>query len=210
MDQSREKAPGPSLSGTWSSIDYYDLHHTDFVSSTVDVDMGCHQARFLALLSSRGPILDLGCGSGRDSLAFLRAGYSITSVDGSQAMVDATTALTGQSARRLRFDQLDFVEEFDGIWACASLLHVPRVDLGDIMTKVLRALRSGGVLYVSFKVGESERFVDGRHFTDFTLASFEAWVAEHKTGTILELWETSDVREGRSDEGWVNAILRKN
>lgn len=192
-----------------TSIAYYDRLGDDFVASTRNLDMGAHHERFLDRVPRDGSILDLGCGSGRDSLAFMLRGYAVTSVDGSQTMVDATSALSGRPALKLRFDELDFDAEFDGVWACASLLHVPRGDLGAIMRKAFTALRVGGVLYTSFKMGEGERFVNGRHFTDFTLASFEDWKAGRGLGTILELWETSDVREGRSDEGWVNAILLK-
>ena len=194
--------------GNNTSISYYDNAADDFVASTKDVDMSAHRARFLARMPLAGSILDLGCGSGRDSLAFLQSGYDVTSVDGSQAMVEATSSLTGQPAKKLRFDELECVDEYDGVWACASLLHVPRNELGGILRKVLRALRPAGVLYVSFKVGDGERVVvDGRHFTDFTQGSFLAWTSGHAFADIVELWETGDVREGRSHEGWVNAIL---
>lgn len=193
----------------YPSISYYDDFAADFVANTLDVDMEEHRARFLARLPSGGAILDLGCGSGRDSLAFLTSGYAVTSVDGSQAMVDATSELTGRSTRKLRFDELDYCGVFDGIWACASLLHVARKELDVTMKRVTRALRPGGVLYVSFKLGDGERFVNGRHFTDFTLTSFRSWLTMSGFATLEELWETRDVREGRSHEGWVNAILTK-
>lgn len=190
-----------------TTLVYYEEFSADFIATTLNVDMKEHHARFLRFVPPRGSILDLGCGSGRDSLSFLQGGYDVTSVDGSQAMVDATSSLTGHPARKLRFDELDYCGVFDGVWACASLLHVPRDELGGVMRKVMRALRSAGIVYVSFKTGDEERFVNGRHFTDFTMESLRAWVALQGFANVEEIWETSDVREGRSHEGWVNAIL---
>lgn len=190
-----------------ATLVYYEEFSADFIATTLNVDMKEHHTRFLRFVPPHGSILDLGCGSGRDSLAFLQGGYDVTSVDGSQAMVDATSALTGHPARKLRFDELDYCGVFDGVWACASLLHVPRDELSEVMRKVMRGLRSAGIVYVSFKTGDEERSVNGRHFTDFTMESLRAWVALQGFANVEEIWETGDVREGRSHEGWVNAIL---
>jgi SAM-dependent methyltransferase len=165
--------------------------------------------KFLAHIPHGGAILDLGCGSGRDSLAFLQAGYSVTSLDGSRTMVDATTALTGQPARRLAFHELDYEQAFDGVWACASLLHVPRAELVGIWEAVLRSVRTGGAVYVSFKSGEGERTEGGRLFTDFTVDSLNEWLDTHSAAKAIEIWETEDARPGPARRRWVNAILRK-
>src|SRR4051794_15911309 len=111
-----------------STIRYYDTHCDEFSTSTRDLDMEHLYSRFLPHVPPAGCILDAGSGSGRDSKAFLERGYSVVSLDASEAMVIATSRLTGQAARLMTFDEMPFVERFDGIWACASVLHVSRVD----------------------------------------------------------------------------------
>jgi SAM-dependent methyltransferase len=148
------------------TIAYYEEHADEFLKSTLDVDMsGLHQP-FFAHIPPQGRILDAGCGSGRDSAAFLKMGYSVVSIDASPTMVEATTKLTGQPARLMRFDELAFESDFDGVWACASLLHVPRVELSVTLSRLERALRPNGVLFVSFKYGDSERMRGERFFND--------------------------------------------
>ncbi len=162
-------------------------------------------APFLREIAAGGRILDAGCGSGRDSLAFLRKGYQVVSIDASAAMVDATTRLTGQEARVLTFDALDFQGEFDGIWACASILHVARPDLGSVLTRLANALKPNGVMYLSFKYGEGERLQEGRYFNDVTEALIGVALAAH---TELDLVQVRTSDDGRGQR-WLNAIVRR-
>jgi SAM-dependent methyltransferase len=126
------------------TLAYYERNAARYVGDTAGVDMAPLYEPFLALMPAGGRILDVGCGSGRDSLAFLARGYEVLAVDGSAAMVRAAAA-AGVSARRLRFQDLAFESEFDGVWACASLLHVPRGEITGVVGRVARALRPGGV-----------------------------------------------------------------
>lgn len=144
----------------------YDAHAAEFCANTAAVDMSELYAPFRNEISAGDRILDAGCGSGRDSWAFLQKGYPVVSIDASPEMVSATTKLTGQSAILMRFDELDFDSEFDGIWACASLLHIARQDLQEILDRLTKALKPGGVLYLSFKHGDAERVENGRFFND--------------------------------------------
>ena len=91
--------------------------------------------------------IDLGCGSGRDSKYFLEKGYAVIPVDGSAEMCIAASEYLHIPVRQMLFSELKFKNEFDGIWACASLLHVPKTQIRDIMAKVERALKPDGVLY---------------------------------------------------------------
>jgi SAM-dependent methyltransferase len=99
-------------------------------------------------------------------LAFLNLGFDVVSIDASAEMVRATKELTGLDAWQLGFQELDFDGGFDGIWACASLLHVTRRELSSVLARLARALKSNGVLDVSFKYGDDERVEDGRLFND--------------------------------------------
>lgn len=137
----------------------------------------------------------------------------------------------------MRFQDLAAVERYDGIWCCASLLHVSEAELPGVMTKLAMALKPGGVGYLSFKYGRGEREKDGRRFTDMDVAGLQKlidWVntlggdilTTNKMGIKREvgsedtavkrfaletetIWQTGDVRAGRGDEVWLNAIIRK-
>lgn len=191
-----------------STIRFYDEHADEYVRATVGVNMESLYEPFLSHVPPCGRILDAGCGSGRDSKAFLDRGYQVVSIDASQRMVDATTNLTGQQGRLLAFQEVGFSEEFDGVWACASLLHVPLAELPGVIGRLASALRPSAVLYASFKVGCGERNQDGRLFTDMEEASFTVLLGGIGGVELLQLWHTDDQRPDR-DEKWLNALLRK-
>ena len=153
-------------------------------------------------------ILDAGCGSGRDSRTFRQRGYRVTSIDASQTMVESARQHAAGPVHQMRFQDLDFEAEFDGIWACASLLHLPRAELPPVLQRLHQATRPGGIVYVSFKHGAGERLSQGRHFSDFTPTQLQNFVDLHSPFEVLQIWETQDVRPGRSQERWVNALLQ--
>jgi SAM-dependent methyltransferase len=190
------------------TISFYDEHGTEFCASTVNVDMSPLYRAFLDHIPAGGRILDAGCGSGRDSLAFLKLGYQVVSIDASTEMASATTRLTGHNALLMRFDEMTFDSEFDGVWACASLLHTSRQGLAPVLTRVARTMKPGGTLYCSFKYGKSERIENGRLFNDQDEASFQAVVSDQLDLELLRLWATDDVRPGRNEQ-WLNALARR-
>jgi SAM-dependent methyltransferase len=180
-----------------------------YVAATVAVDITHLYEPFLAKLPPGGRILDAGCGSGRDTKHFLSAGYSVVAIDGSREMIAAATKLTGQQAQVMTFQELDFDQEFDGIWACASLLHVPRAEMEAVWARFVRALKPGGYWYLSFKYGTAERVKDGRVFSDLDEEGFRVELGKHPEVTLADLWVTDDVRPGRAEEMWLNAIVRR-
>ena len=130
--------------------EYYDHHAKMYCEATCRVDMSGLYNRFLRYLPSNGLILDAGSGSGRDTLAFLKFGYKVEAFDSSPALCNLSTRLTGIQTRYLRFQGFKSSTRYDGIWACASLLHVPQKELQDVVGRLVRAIVPGGVLYVSF------------------------------------------------------------
>lgn len=190
------------------TLKYYQLHADSFFTSTVSVDMSSLYQPFVTALPDGATVLDAGCGSGRDSKAFAGMGYRVEAFDASAQMVALATAFTGLDVQEKRFDQLEAVARYDGIWCCASLLHVSQAELPEVMQRLARALKPGGIWYVSFKYGDGERVQEGRHFTDLNEAALERLVAPLEGIIIVSTWQTADKRPDRH-ETWLNALLRK-
>jgi len=194
---------------TTQTLAYYDQNAAAFASSTANVEFSQMQQRFERLLSPGARILDFGCGSGRDAKHFLDAGFDVTATDGSLELCKLAEQFIGQPVRHELFQDLADVDAYDGIWACSSILHLPKPELADVLAKMLAALRPGGIIYTSFKHGTFEGTRNGRHFTDFTEPTFREFLAGIPGLRIEELWITGDVRPGREDEQWLNLLLRK-
>lgn len=190
-----------------NTIEYYNSHAQEFISATLHADMSDARNRFLACVKYGGRILDAGCGSGRDALAFLLAGYQVDAFDASTELCKRATELLGFEVKCRRFEELTGRPTYDGIWACASLLHVRSSDLPDVVQRLKGLLLPDGVLYASFKEGDSERAKDGRFFRDMTEQSCRA-LFERAGFSVLESYISIDVRESRSSETWVNIICR--
>ena len=188
---------------------YYNDNAKAFFEATVDVDMTPLYQRFLPLLPPNASILDAGCGSGRDSLHFIKQGYSVTAIDASQPLCDMATELLGQNVACMDFDAIDWKCEFDGIWACASLLHVERSKLNATTQAISDALKPSGVLYASFKYGSTERTKDGRTFTDMDEHLIEMLFDNVSGITLEEMWVTED-RRVTNENKWINILARKN
>jgi SAM-dependent methyltransferase len=201
-----ENQPSDPIKAT---LDYYESHAEEFAQRTQNIDMSPLYAKFLPLLPAGGRILDAGCGTGRDSAAFLERGYQVTAFDASNAMVNMATARIGRPVLHLSFQQMQFEREFDGVWACASLLHVPAADMLRVFVALQRALVSGGVLCASFKIGLGEVFREGRLFHDYDEETLAAFVGSQDGWAVIELWRTEDVGQQRPNVQWVNALLRK-
>lgn len=190
------------------TIDYYNTNSNAFYESTVESDMSAQYSMFEKRLYAGARILDCGCGSGRDSKYFLQQGYEVVAIDGSEEMCKLASELTGLEVRNILFQDIDYTNEFDGVWACASLLHVPKTELLDVMKKITKAMKDCGSLYVSFKYGEYEGERNGRFFTDLTDESFNKLISEIPELVIQEKSISTDVRPGR-DGSWLNTILVK-
>ena len=190
------------------TIAYYNEHAEDFAAYTFSVDMESLYQPFLENLSPTARILDLGCGSGRDSLAFKNKGYQVDAMDYSEALVKKATELTGIPVRQQSFYELEDVEIYDGIWACASLLHCERERLPEVIGRMLRSLKPSGVIYMSFKYGDSDREKDGRYFTDLNEQQAESILQQVVPHTLLKLWLTVDQRPDRQEK-WLNLLIQK-
>ena len=155
-------------------------------------------------------ILDAGCGVGRDSKYFLNKGYVVSAFDASQEMVNFAIRETGLDVLQLRFQDMTFKDEFDGIWASASLLHVSYADTKDVYQKIHRALKPGGIFYASYKYGQDCVHARGRDFWNMD----ELTILPYLDGLfdVIDLLKSEDVRSNipaRDGSSWLNFIVRK-
>ncbi|MGK9156305.1 class I SAM-dependent methyltransferase [Acinetobacter radioresistens] len=190
------------------TIDYYNKHAEEFTASTFEVDMESLYQPFLAELPEGARILDVGCGPGRDTLAFKKKGYQVDAIDYSEELVKKATQLTGIPVRLQSFYEIYADQAYDGIWACASLLHCERTRLKEVIGKLLSALKPNGMLYMSFKYGNGDRQKDGRQFTDLDEVQAKALLGQFDRVQQIQQWITIDQRPERQEK-WLNLIWKK-
>lgn len=191
------------------TINYYNTHAKDFYSGTVAADMSHLQDKFLKYIQVGGRILDAGCGSGRDSKVFRRRGYEVEAFDASVELCKLASKNIGQEVHCLCFENMTYKNEFDGIWASASLLHIGKNEMPKVLVKCYNALKQDGILYASFKYGDTETVKAQRFFSNYTEQGLKDLFYDMGSFRILECFITDDVRAERADEKWVNVIVRK-
>ncbi len=189
-----------------STIDYYNQNADAFIAGTLQADVSALYEHFERLLSPGASVLDLGCGSGRDSKHFIDLGYSVTAIDGSKELCQRAERYLGMPVQTMLFQDLDFCSDFDGVWACASLLHVPKCEIQGTIKKVADAVKPGGAFYASFKYGSEERLVNDRLFSDFLETDIPWLTKEAPCLSLHEHWISGDVRDERHSEKWLNII----
>ena len=191
------------------TLQYYENNAESFISGTVNADMREARQRFLQLLPENALILDFGCGSGRDTKAFLEHGYRVDAIDGSAELCRQASDYTGICVRQMLFQELDISNYYDGVWACASILHLSKIEISDVLKRISNALKPGGILYTSFKYGTFEGMRNNRYFTDFTETTLsKLWIGIDSL-QIIDIWTSQDVRPGREEKRWINLLARR-
>ena len=191
-----------------TTLTYYNNNAQTFSDSTLNVDMSALYAEFLPHVKQHGHILDAGCGSARDAMYFKQQGFTVSAFDASPAIAKLASNYLQQPVAVKTFQQLECVNKYDGIWCCASLLHVPKAELPQVFLKLQNALKPNGVLYVSFKYGTQERVHNGREFTDLNEDGLTALINHYTDLKIIKHWQTVDQRPERESEVWLNALIK--
>lgn len=191
------------------TIEYYNINSDLFIDSTKDVEFDKMQNMLIKYLKKGDCILDLGCGSGRDSKAFLEKGFKVVSVDGSKKLCKFAKNYIGRDVINSTFQDFKSNIKFDGVWACASLLHLPYEELKKVMKNISTMIKLEGYFYLSFKYGDFEGERNGRYFTDMTEEKFKELIKDMKEYKLIEKHITEDVRASRENEKWLNIILKK-
>lgn len=190
-------------------MNFYDQHAQQFIDTTINLDMSEFYDKFLTLLPSNSTILDLGCGSGRDLKYFKSQGHHPIGLDPSNKMVEISQKISGCHVEQRKAQDITEKVCYHGIWACASLLHVPYDEMNQVFNQLHHALKINGIIYCSFKYGIQQRKKQNRTFSDYTEETFTNFINSLELFSIQEIWKTSDVRPDRYDEYWLNILLQK-
>ena len=188
-------------------MSYYQEHAKDFIKDTFECDMSKQYRFFEKHLKDKGTILDIGFGSGRDSLYFKSKGYDVYSIDPEEEFVKHAKELGLEHVYKLKAEDIEYRNIFDGIWACASLLHIPSKYLKEVFNRCALALKDNGVMYVSFKYGDFEGIRNGRYYCDLTEETILPYLKESNL-KVIDSFISEDVRPDR-EEKWLNLLLKK-
>lgn len=191
------------------TLNFYNENAKSFIAGTIDIDMSHIHKRFLEYLPEKASILDIGCGSGRDSKVFADLGYDVTAVDGSAELCKHAEQLIGIPVRCLLFENLDYTNQFDGIWASASLLHVEKDKMQAVLRLVADAIKENGILFASYKYGTTQRVDNGRFYSDYTEADIPALFPATAKLSCVDWWITNDAQPDQSAQKWLNVICKR-
>ena len=197
------------MNATEKTLQYYNTHAESFVKETMHVPFSHLQEEFLSKIKSGGRILDLGCGSGRDSKYFLSQGYRVVAVDGSERLCELASQYIGQQVICSTFQDYEPEGIFDGIWACSSLLHLEANDIVKVIRKLSDSLIESGYIYLSFKYGTFCGERNGRFFTDMNENTFLNMSQDFSRLSVERLYITKDSRLNKQENKWLNILLTK-
>ena len=188
-----------------ASILYYESNAEGYIERTFSLDMSSSRASFLELIPPGGYILDVGFGSGRDSLCFKEAGYKVLGIDAVPSFVEHAKKL-GIEAKEESVLDMGYKGVFDGVYASASLLHLKEAELEKALTKIKESLKKGGILYASFKYGDSAGMRDSRYYLDMTPERMEPILRE--AGFKPLSYEMKEDKMGRGNR-WIEFLAEK-
>lgn len=187
---------------------YYESNAERYAAETFSADMSEQYQSFLPLLKKRAKILDVGSGSGRDACYFKKQGYQVTALEPSKNLCREIRKVFPGEIVCSEVQSYQPMERYDGIWACASLIHLKEEEVLHFFEKIDLYLEDSGIIYVSGKNGISTGEVeDGRFFLEFTEQLVEKILTVNKQLKLEQLWYTEDVN-GRRGFRWMNVILR--
>ncbi len=194
----------------YNTLDYYNKNASEYFEQTLNGNFTENYEKFLSRIPQNAYILDFGCGSGRDSKYFIENGYKVKAIDGSIEMCKLASEYIGQEVECMKFDELNEENVYDGIWACSSILHVEKEQLGIILEKIIKALKEKGIIYTSFKKGVKDEIKEGKYYNYLTKEKLEEIIEKYKLNIkIIDYFETLPSTKRIQDIVWANYILQK-
>ena len=196
----------------YDTLDYYNKNAQEYCNQTISADFDFIYQKVLPLLPRNAYILDFGCGSGRDSKKFLDLGYCVKAIDGSIEMCKLATKYLGIEVICMDFFDFHDIDTYDCIWACSSILHIEDECLFTILNQMIDALKVGGIIYASFKVGTGYMIKEGKYYNFLTKEKMISLL--EKTGKkvkLIDYFENEPLarRTINSNETWGNYIIQK-
>jgi 2-polyprenyl-3-methyl-5-hydroxy-6-metoxy-1,4-benzoquinol methylase len=189
------------------NVAYYNQNVQNYLQRTIDADMDVPRQKFLQYLKPKAKILDAGCGPGRDLSFFHQEGYEVLGFDPAEEMVRYVKQQLHLPALQTSFQDLEYTKGFDGIWAAASLLHVPTEDLPDVFRRLWIALKPQGILFLSFKEGTGSRKEGERTFYDMTAETLLPYLTGFE---ILDQWIQVPLEKTSIQPClWLDTVVRK-
>ncbi len=197
-----------SLHSKKESLQFYDDNAAAYILSTINLDLSELYEQFLPHIPAGGLILDAGCGSGRDSRYFAQQRFQVEAIDVSPKMVAAAGQFPGVQARVQRLQEITIIDQYDGIWACASLVHFPLEEIPSVLQRLINALKPGGVLFASFKYGTGQLVDLHRTFTLVNNDDLAAALANLPETRVIRTWLSSNSLVINCRQ-WLNTLLQK-
>lgn len=191
------------------TVTYYNTFHADYDSKTRHLDMSENWTAFTRKLPVRASILDIGCSTGRDLLYFQAAGYLVEGLEPSKKLAEIARSRTDVPIFNISAEALSFQDRYDGVWACASLLHVKKSSFKNTLKVIIRSLKPGGYFYFSLKQGVGEiRAEDGRLFSYYTEQELRSLIDDLPEAELIDFWLSQDSAR-REDLTWLNCTVRR-
>ena len=195
----------------YNTLEYYNKNAKQYCEQTLVGDLQENYDKFLKEIPTNGYILDFGCGSGRDSKYFIDKGYKVKAIDGSIEMCKLASKYINQDVQCMKFDELDDIDTYDGIWACSSILHIEKEELPIILNKMINALKDGGVIYTSFKIGTGYEIKEGKYYNYITKDEMQEVLSKvNSSVNIIDYFETLPSTKRKAvNTIWGNFIIKK-
>jgi SAM-dependent methyltransferase len=210
---SEKESTGPFTAASARTLNDYGQSAESFWQFTRDHDVTQNYSALLDALPSTAPLrlLDLGCGPGRDLIALSARGHLVTGLDGSPVFAEMARSQSGCRVLVQNFLELSLGEaQFDGVFANASLFHVPRVELPRVLGELFRALVPGGVLFCSNPRSferDWEGFKGERYGSFLTI---ESWLAQiTNAGFVVERHFLRPSDKPPNEQPWLAIVARR-
>ena len=191
-----------------TTLEYYDENAEKYVKESFALTARDNQDMFLSFVKRGGHILDFGCGSGRDTAFFLMKGFTVQPTDGCESICKLASEYLKMPVKVLEFNELDEEDEYDAVYASASIMHLEHDKLMELYPKSIRALKKDGILYASFEYGEEDGYVDMCYYTRMTEKKYTDFVEQFPQLKMV-MQNTFHQKSGGTDLVWYQSIVRK-
>lgn len=195
----------------YNTLEYYNKNAQIYCEQTLVGNLQENYENFLKYLPRDAYILDFGCGSGRDSKYFIENGYKVKAIDGSVEMCKLASKYINQEVNCMKFEELNDINTYDGIWACSSILHVEKENLRNILIKMINALKVNGIIYTSFKIGTGYEIKEGKYYNYLTKDELEQTLNKSSNAVkLIDYFETlPSTKRNAQNTIWGNFIIKK-